>query len=167
MVATATSQDFFQVQLYPPEQKSLAQTRLLIPLENLLEVLTLTRQSLCPVPGVPQGVLGVTNQRGQLIWVVDWRSGQNEAMPSLRPNPQEKLTVVLLGQGEGDRLGLVVTELRGIAGFDLSTATTVTSAWRRFYPHCDRQLAQDSVMAFTLDITRLLAYLQGPSSLPL
>ncbi|SMH50468.1 chemotaxis protein CheW [Picosynechococcus sp. OG1] len=134
MVAPSTQTDFFRVQLYPAGADPLAQTRLLIPLENMLEVMTLPRQDICPVPGVAPGVLGVTNQRGQLIWVVDRRSPSGLGTSAARPNPQEKLTVVLLGQGDAGQVGFVVTQLEGIAPFDLGGRLRWRRLGRDFIP---------------------------------
>lgn len=161
MVTTATQQDFFRVCLYPPGDEIFAQTRLLIPLNHVLEVLTLSWQSITPIPGVTQGVLGVTNQRGQLIWVVDLRSGANFGAQMARPNPQEKLTVVLLGEGTSQRIGLVVAQLEGVTAFALEPETPPTGHWLRFYPHCDRQLCQGTERGFTLDLSRLFRFLQS------
>ncbi|ANV84950.1 hypothetical protein AWQ21_11545 [Picosynechococcus sp. PCC 7003] len=161
MVTSSTQADFFRVQLYPAGANSLAQTRLLIPLDNMLEVMTLPRQAICPVPGVAPGVLGVTNQRGQLIWVVDRRSPKGLGTSAARPNPQEKLTVVLLSQGDGGQVGFVVSQLEGIAPFDLGVAAPVATAWQGFYPHCDRQLVRGPEKGFTLAMAHLSQYLQG------
>lgn len=44
---------------------------LLIPLEHTAGVLTLNKAQICPIPGIPPAILGVVNQRGKLLWVLE------------------------------------------------------------------------------------------------
>ena len=56
--------DYFHVQLGSAEQ-------LAIPLDNATEAISAIRLDVCPIPGVPAYLLGVINQRGRLLWMLD------------------------------------------------------------------------------------------------
>lgn len=56
--------DYFFVQL----RQSL---KVALPLDSTREVISLTYGEICPVPGVSPALLGVANQRGKLLWVLE------------------------------------------------------------------------------------------------
>ncbi len=58
------SKDYFYGQLRQSKN-------ILFPLESTEEVISLTYGEICPVPGVSFALLGVVNQRGKLLWVLD------------------------------------------------------------------------------------------------
>ncbi len=45
--------------------------RVMLPAQQLLEVLSLSADRLSPIPDTPAYVMGVTNWRGEVLWVVD------------------------------------------------------------------------------------------------
>ncbi|QIZ71704.1 chemotaxis protein CheW [Oxynema aestuarii] len=47
------------------------QVRLGIPQDCLVEMTTLNRQQICPIPGVLPSLFGVVKQSGKLLWVLD------------------------------------------------------------------------------------------------
>lgn len=162
MATTTATTDYFQVELYPKAiAPDLAQTRLLIPLGDIAEIITVERREICPLPGVPQGVMGVLNLRGQLIWVMDLRAVQGQTHRRSRPNPQGKITVVLLQSAKG-QIGCLVTTLMGITTCDLAELTAVEPPLREKYPFCTGQLglANDN-RGILLDTTLLLSHLQS------
>ena len=55
---------YFYVQIYPA-------TGLLIPLEHTVGAIALTSEQICPIPGISPALLGVVNQRGSLLWVLE------------------------------------------------------------------------------------------------
>ncbi|BAW95325.1 CheW-like domain containing protein [[Synechococcus] sp. NIES-970] len=160
MPIVTTEVDYFRAQLYPPrEHQPLAKTKLLVPLQDIAEVVTIQRQDICPIPGVAPGILGVANQRGQLIWIMDLCEIRGDEAASKRLNPQEKLTIMLLQQAQG-QVGCVVAQLQGIVSLDLQQGQKIEAQWQTFYPFCDRQLSEGEDWAFLLDIMQLFEYLQ-------
>ncbi|WP_204368655.1 chemotaxis protein CheW [Neosynechococcus sphagnicola] len=98
---------------------------MVLPLDRTSEVISLQRGDICPIPGVAASLLGVVNQRGKLLWVLDL--SDLLALPAFTTSPglQDQLTLVVLadtaptvGQmavGQSERqLGCVVSALKGI-----------------------------------------------------
>ena len=107
--------DYFYLQLRQS-------VRIIIPLERTTEVISLTRGEICPIPGVSPALLGVVNQRGKLLWVLDLSDllGLPPAGAALRS--QDQLTIVVLnnaaaGQVE-HQIGCVVSALKGVMPLD-------------------------------------------------
>jgi twitching motility protein PilI len=85
---------------------------LLIPTTNAVEVISRKRSDICPIPGLLSSLLGVVNQRGRLLWVLDLasllgladdRAGGGKTSPqsgSLRDREKkldrEEVTIVIL-----------------------------------------------------------------------
>lgn len=119
--------EFFQVRLRQ-------ETSLLIPLANTVEVVVLDRQKICPIPGVAPNLLGVVNQRGQLLWILDLSELLGMAQTLTRLPLLEKLSVLVLTAEPLKRLGLtdelpqqvgcVVQRLQGIVSIDPQTRFT-------------------------------------------
>ena len=55
---------YFYVQIYPARG-------ILIPLEHTVGAIALTSEQICPIPGISPALLGVVNQRGSLLWVLE------------------------------------------------------------------------------------------------
>jgi len=106
--------EYFHVQLSPA-------TELLLPLEHTAGVVTLTLEQICPIPGVASTLLGVANQRGKLLWILDL-SGLLGLDSSVRnAHAKTNLTLVVLNGSvhmarEQDlrQVGCVVSLLKGI-----------------------------------------------------
>ncbi len=107
--------------------------RVVLPLDRTAEVITRTPGEICPIPGASPTVLGVVNQRGRLLWVIELSD-----LLGLAPSPKSlqsksNLIVVLTaksanstaGQPEG-QLGCVVSAIKGIV--TLSTKFKPVSA---------------------------------------
>lgn len=45
--------------------------KIAIPLDKVQEVMSINYGDICPIPGVKDGLLGVVNQRGNLLWLLD------------------------------------------------------------------------------------------------
>ena len=43
----------------------------LLPVNQLAEILTTSYQSVIPIPGMPEWVIGVYNWRGEILWTID------------------------------------------------------------------------------------------------
>lgn len=107
--------DYFYLQLRQS-------VRVIMPLDKIIEVISLTRSEVCPIPGVPPALLGVVNQRGKLLWVLDL-SDLLKIPPSSTPlRVQDKLTLVVLSDrldssttGQAERqIGCIVSALKGV-----------------------------------------------------
>lgn len=107
--------DYFHVQL----RRSVT---VLLPLQSTAEVMTLRRGEVCPIPGVNTALLGVVNQRGKLLWVMDLSD-----LLKIEPAPttlrsQDNLIVVVLASSDSPtnerRVGCVVSALKGIVPLD-------------------------------------------------
>jgi twitching motility protein PilI len=133
--------DYFKVEL--------AQSRLLaIALERTAEVLTLQRSEICPVPGVKSELLGVSNQRGKLLWFVDLSSLLKITPPSPHLSRQKKVTAIVL-TSENQKIAGVVSSLKGIITLDS----------QEFHPHphpnCLAKTTFDSAPLAILDVDTL------------
>lgn len=105
--------DFFQVELA-------SSLPLAIPLERTGEVLSLQWSELCPIPGINSAFLGVSNQRGRLIWMVDLSALLGITNQKVNLTHQEKsMAIVLLRQDL--RIAGVVSRLRGIINLEKGT----------------------------------------------
>ena len=110
--------EYFHIQLQP-------NTELLIPLEHTGGAIALPVEQICPIPGIPPAVLGVVNQRGKLLWVIQLSSllGLGQSDTSLRA--QYNLTLLVLsatsrttGEQESRMVGCVVSTLKEIIFLD-------------------------------------------------
>jgi twitching motility protein PilI len=97
-----------------------------LPLNSTAEVISVTLGEICLIPGIPPAVLGVVNQRGRLLWVVELSDLLGLAPCPKRLQSQDNLTLVVLtaslanstvGQ-ESRQLGCVVSSLKGIVSLD-------------------------------------------------
>ena len=97
--------DYFIVEL-------VNQDKLAIPLTQVKEVISVTNNDICPIPGVKNAVAGMTNQRGNLLWLLDL---------SLLVSKTSSLTnqinsaKVIITQFPEQRLGLMVSKLEAIS----------------------------------------------------
>lgn len=94
-----------------------------LPVENSTEVISLTRGEICPIPGVTPELLGVVNQRGRLLWVLDLSDLLRLAPPPVGLRPQDRLTLVVMNAKSANSLdinkpapqfGCVVSNLKAI-----------------------------------------------------
>ena len=106
--------EYFHIQLSPV-------TELLLPLEHTAGIVTLTLEQICPIPGVASTLLGVANQRGKLLWVLDLSSLLGLDSSVRKAHAKTNLTLVVLNGSvhvarEQDlrQVGCVVSLLKGI-----------------------------------------------------
>jgi chemotaxis signal transduction protein len=163
-VTTAAMVDYFRVKLGLSSQgRSPGEGCLLIPLGDIAEIVTVQQREICPLPGVPKGVIGVLNLRGQLLWVMDLGQVKADYLPETRPNPQAKATIVLLQSPQG-QVGCLVSTLLGITNVNPADLQPLAMAWRQDYAFCTHQLDQgDGVTSLLLDTPQLFTYLQNPA----
>lgn len=100
------TQDYFQVELAK-------KPNVLIPLENTLEVLSIAPQKICPIPGVKENVLGVSNYKGKLLWIVSLNQDLSIDYTVKNTIFQKKITVIVIKLKE-QFLGIVVSKLKGM-----------------------------------------------------
>lgn len=106
--------DYFHVQLRQ-------EMEVVLPLDSAVEVITLNQKEICPIPGVSPALLGVVNQRGKLLWVL-----QLSDFLGLAKSPKQRLqdNLILLvvtpesanssAIGRECQLACVVSALKGI-----------------------------------------------------
>ena len=106
--------DYFHVQLRQGME-------VVLPLDSAVEVITLNQKEICPIPGVSPALLGVVNQRGKLLWVL-----QLSDFLGLAKSPKQRLqdNLILLvvttesanfsAIGRKCQLACVVSALKGI-----------------------------------------------------
>ncbi|AFY37106.1 CheW protein [[Leptolyngbya] sp. PCC 7376] len=162
MSTLAATADYFQVQLYPNNSSpSLSQTLLLIPLSDIAEIITVQQREICPLPGVPQGVTGVLNLRGQLIWTMDLRLLNRDWGDSTRQNPQAKSTLVLVTSEQG-QIGCYVDSLKGIVNCHLGQQREVQTYHQAAYAFCKSEIElPNSQLGLLLDTPQLFQHLQN------
>lgn len=104
--------DYFIVELI--ERKKVA-----IPLNQVQEVININYGEICPIPGVNNSLLGVTNHRGNFLWILELSNLLfNQYLPNFTLN-----TILLTKIKHHNFLGLVVQKLGEIKAFsDLNTS---------------------------------------------
>jgi twitching motility protein PilI len=72
-----------------------------LPLEQVGDEMSLFRTQICPIPGVPEAVLGVVHTGGKLLWVIDLADFLAEVLGLMRRSHplRDELTLVLIRQG--------------------------------------------------------------------
>jgi len=85
----------------------------LLALKHITEVVRLKAEEILPVPDVSDCVLGITNWRGEMLWLVDL--GQLAGDPPLFARVQgNKLLPVIVVQAKGQSLGFAVQSIGDI-----------------------------------------------------
>lgn len=100
--------DYFVAQLQ-------AQMKIAIPLEIVTQVISIKVKEICPIPGVKPSLLGVINQRGKLIWLLDIYSLMGQKLDKNYQKPS-KLTIFLTKYGD-KQFALVVQKIKEIINF--------------------------------------------------
>jgi twitching motility protein PilI len=72
--------------------------QVIVPIEQVVEEITITRRQICPIPGVPEAILGVVNTGGKLLWVIDLADFLTEVLGLTRRSPSrvDELTLVVI-----------------------------------------------------------------------
>ncbi len=111
------NQEYFAIELADS-------VRLALPLEDLETLTRFEQHQICPIPGVSPYWIGVVNQQGSLLWVLDSR--QFFELKATAPINRQKRTVAVLKRlvgGTWRRVALAIERLEGMA--DLSLAQTL------------------------------------------
>jgi positive phototaxis protein PixI len=128
--AAQTSTEFLRLRLAP-------QIPVLLPIQQLAEVLNVPENQIMPIPDSPAWVMGVHNWRGEILWVVDLGH-----LCGLKPWYQQPINraiysaVVLNGNNSATSLnstfmgavGLVVRQVEEIESFNLKLVQPTLSS---------------------------------------
>ncbi len=101
--------------------------RIVIPVSSVDEVIQLRSQDISPIPGLQSSLMGITNQRGKLLWVLNL-----EHFLRLQPSPLGKpIIAIAIHTQIGDmgirRLACVVKEIEEIITLDSQKFSPVPS----------------------------------------
>lgn len=140
----------------PPEKHvifSAAGASYAIPITHVLEVGELG--SFTPVPNVPDWVMGVTNLRGDIVSLIDFRSLLGIDPEDQRPDARNLLLTQTL---EGDITAcLAVKQVTGVAGISPSQIQTIdTVAGDKLTPYVSGIYAQGDALVSILNLEGLL-----------
>lgn len=130
--------DFFYVHLRQT-------VKVVLPLDNTTETFSLTRGEICQIPGVSPALLGVVNQRGRLLWILDL-SDLLKVPPSPKPlRSQDNLTLIVLRDASNSieesatpQVACVVSSIKGIIPLEpvefQPTSASISSDLKTFLP---------------------------------
>ena len=82
----------------------------LLPLEQLAEILNISVVDILPIPEMPSCVLGISNWRGKMLWLIDLDHLIDYSLSQL----QGQSLMVIVIQINGQSLGLVVQHVNDI-----------------------------------------------------
>ena len=107
-------QEYFGIQLS-------RSVHIALPLANVETIARFQRPRICPIPGVAPFWLGVVNQRGSLLWVLDGDCFFN-LVSTIDPQEQKLIVVVLKRriQGVQQQVAWMVKSLEGVLSLDNS-----------------------------------------------
>ncbi len=130
-----------------------------IPLTKTREVLSFPLSSLCLIPGVRPELLGVSNQRGNLLWVIDLPRllSPATAKPLNYRTLNNTKAVVLVGESAQ---GAAIAEgLKGIVSFERGEIKPLRE------PFLLGESNKDGETILILDVDQIFAWLQGGGSI--
>ncbi|QHU99243.1 CheW domain-containing protein [Synechocystis sp. CACIAM 05] len=130
-----------------------------IPLAKTREVLSFPLSSLCLIPGVRPELLGVSNQRGNLLWVMDLPRllSPGTANPLNYRTLSNTKAVVLVG--ESAQVAAIAEGLKGIVSFSAEEIKPLRE------PFLLGEGNKDGETILILDVDRIFAWLQGGGSI--
>jgi purine-binding chemotaxis protein CheW len=136
---------------------SLAGTRYAVPMNNIVEIAELNY--LTPVPNVPDWIVGVTNLRGDILSVVDFRAfigiDQEEMTDS------QRMLVSQTSDGE-ITTGILVDQVLGMEGVEEDGVQRLTAgADNRLTPYLKGLYQRDETMLCVIDLESLLRFLES------
>jgi twitching motility protein PilI len=110
--------------------------KLALPLNSTTETIAITLGDICQIPGVNPALLGVVNQRGKLLWVLDLSVLFQLPISGIPWRSQDSLTLVVLsdrdrhsdGGTEIHQVGCAVSTLKAIVPLDSSAFQPVSQS---------------------------------------
>lgn len=140
--------DYFIVELI--DTKKVA-----IPLNQVQEVININYSDISPIPGVNSSLLGVTNHRGNFLWILELSHLLfNQYLPNFTSN-----TILLTKIKHHNLLGLVVQKLGEIKTFSLPDKSITDNLNLNYY----QGLISDGENIPILDLINLQKTLNGSS----
>ncbi|BAQ59684.1 hypothetical protein GM3708_89 [Geminocystis sp. NIES-3708] len=104
--------------------------KIAIPLDKVQEVMSISYNDICPIPGVKESLLGIVSQRGNLLWLLDL----SRLLYNFRLlNNSYSSSTILVTKLEENYIGLVVKKLGEIKdlvldnSFDVSQQNAINS----------------------------------------
>lgn len=72
--------------------------QVMVPREQVVEEIAILRRQICPIPGVPEAILGVVNTGGKLLWVIDLADFMTEVLglSARSPSRVDELILVVI-----------------------------------------------------------------------
>lgn len=143
-----------------------------LPLDSTAEVITVTLGQICPIPGVPPAVLGVVNQRGRLLWVLELSDLLGLAPSSRHLQFHENLTLVVLTTSEANlaagqesqQLGCVVSALKGIVSLPTKLKPVSATLYPTLGSFVSGMAEIDQTPVAVLNVNAVLTFLSVPTS---
>ncbi|MEM9535146.1 MAG: chemotaxis protein CheW [Cyanobacteria bacterium P01_A01_bin.3] len=137
-----STQAFLRLRLDP-------QTLLLLPMDSVLEVLTLPVQRISVMPNMPRCVMGLLNRRSRVIWAVDL--AQMLGVIPLESHLQQFTAAIVNVQN--DRLGLIVRSIEGVQRYnpDLIQSPLGGVVEERWVPYVRGCILEGSEILMVLD----------------
>ncbi|WP_088889269.1 chemotaxis protein CheW [Leptolyngbya ohadii] len=93
------------------------QDHVLVPLEQITEILHVEPAAILPIPEMPRCVLGIGNWRGEMLWLVDL--DHLIGFPTLLQEPESSFFTVLVVQFNHQFVGIRVPQVKDIELHDL------------------------------------------------
>ncbi|MEM6836782.1 MAG: chemotaxis protein CheW [Cyanobacteria bacterium P01_C01_bin.120] len=93
------------------------ESKILLPLHEVVEVLQLETSEILPVPEMPSWILGVCNWRGEVLWLTDLNTLVGNS-PLCQQDPTLEQLIAVIVQSEGCSVGLVVNQVDDVEQFD-------------------------------------------------
>ncbi|BAU64555.1 CheW protein [Stanieria sp. NIES-3757] len=138
-----------------------------LPLTDVETVIKLEQTEMATIPGIAQFWYGVTNYRGNLLWVLDTEKFLQ--IDSFQVNSIEKMTAVVLNhkvEGITKKVALTVKRLEGVVSMqteNLSVLSTQTKS--QFSNSFSSQFEANDVLFYLLDIEQLFKVFYQKSEL--
>jgi positive phototaxis protein PixI len=94
------------------------QDSVLLPLEQITEILKIDVTEILPVPDMPSCVMGICNWRGEMLWLVDFNNFAGYPSPFQSEQPSTSIAVIV-AQLNPYYIGLGVQQVNDIEVQDL------------------------------------------------
>ncbi len=125
-----------------------ARTPALLSMQHTQEAMVLPARRLTPMPNMPSSLLGLTNRRSRVLWVVDL--AQMLGLPPLQTTVQQQSVVII--QVGAAPLGLAVHHVEGITWVLPETIQTVPDQLSTgLVPYLRGCVLQSNDLALVLD----------------
>lgn len=142
--------NYFSVSLSTPWKVAL-------PLTDVETVIKLEQTEIATVPGIAQFWYGVTNYRGNLLWVLD--TERFLQIDSFQVNSIEKLTAVVLKhkvEGITKKVAFTVQRLEGLVSIQAESLSVLSTQTKSQFGNLFiSQFEENNVLFYLLDLEKL------------